>query len=627
MRNLNYLAIGGALMLAMSGCFSSSSSPSQDEDDNGGEGPPDDDEGQTLVYERFVATASPSQEVGFDPDVDESMLPGCRAYFQYDGADALHFDVFCHQLHDATMAHIHHGSAKEEGGVTAFLFNDEDGVSFANDRMARGVLMRNDDAIEVDFDELIEDLRNDRAYFNAHTMSNQAGEVRGQIVGTTLDHYQVFPTALSEEQVFLASASPSQEVSFDPELNGTAPRCTASFVHDGMDALDYSVHCTDIEGVTMAHIHEGSAKEEGGVDAFLFDDENGVDVENGILTEGRLERGDDSLEVDFDTVLARLQSDGAYLNVHTLANEMGEVRGQIIASEPAGHSAEHFVAASSPSQEVGFDPEVDEMMPPACATLFRFNGFNHIDFDILCNRITDITMAHIHEGSARENGGVDATLFDDADGQDVDAGRLAWGRLERDELGEEGFDEMLNRMRDDGTYFNAHTETNPDGEVRGQITPFYQPAPTVLPEVGTGELHFLAASTPSQEVDLDPQVGSPAPSCTTRLWFDGEDSIGYTVHCARLTGAVEAHIHEGSAKENGGVLAFLFHSDEPVDSKNGLLAAGVLSRDELGSEDFERLVEMMRTDRAYVNVHSETNPEGEVRGQIIEINLDEPLSF
>jgi len=121
--------------------------------------------------------------------------------------------------------------------------------------------------------------------------------------------------------------------------------------------------------------------------------------------------------------------------------------------------------------------------------------------------------------------------------------------------------------------------------------------------------------------------GMMPPACATLFRFNGSNHIDFDILCNRITDVTMAHIHEGSAKENGGVLAFLFHSDEPVDSKNGLLVAGVLSRDELGSEDFERLVEMMRTDRAYVNVHSETNPEGEVRGQIIEINLDEPLSF
>lgn len=577
--------------------------------------------------ERFAAAASPSQEVGFDPTVDGNAPPNCYAFFEYDGADSLDFDIFCHRIDDVTAAHIHTGSAKQEGSVTALLFSDGDGVTLSNDRLVQGQIQRDDEGLEVSFDDLLDDLRNDRAYFNAHTSVNAAGEVRGQVVPTSRSASELFASAMPGEQVFVSAASPSQEVDFEPEVNGRTPSCTATFVHDGADALDFAIHCVDIDDVTAAHIHNGSAKDEGAVDATLFDDTAGVSIEDGMLVEGTLNRGDAELAVDFDELLERMQQDGAYFNVHTEANAAGEVRGQIIPTQPAGTVAELFVTAASPSQEFGFDPVVDESMPPACAALFRYNGADHIDHEIFCSRISGVTAAHIHQGSANETGGVDATLFEDMDSQDVDAGELTAGRVSRDDVGSDEFDAMLDRMRNDEAYFNAHTQTNADGEVRGQIAPVFMPIATLMGMTEDDEHTYLSVATPSQEVGFEPDVAMPMPVCVTNMRFDGADALHYTIDCANISNVVEAHIHTGDAKEEGGVLAFLFeYGDENgngdgVDVRNGRLVEDTLNRDDLDEGVFDDIIELANTDGAYVNVHTTANALGEVRGQLVNLTL------
>ncbi|MGH7543021.1 MAG: CHRD domain-containing protein [Gemmatimonadota bacterium] len=103
--------------------------------------------------------------------------------------------------------------------------------------------------------------------------------------------------------------------------------------------LDYKVIASNIEGVTQAHIHCGAPGVNGPVVIFLFGfDPAGVDS-NGILAQGTLTAAGlipqpDSVEcpggiANFEDLIDRLASGGAYANVHTLVNPGGEIRGHI----------------------------------------------------------------------------------------------------------------------------------------------------------------------------------------------------------------------------------------------------------------------------------------------------------
>jgi hypothetical protein len=103
--------------------------------------------------------------------------------------------------------------------------------------------------------------------------------------------------------------------------------------------LDYKLIASNIEGVTQAHIHCGSPGVIGPIVVFLFGfDPVGVDP-NGILAQGTITPGDviplpDSVEcpggiADFEELIERLETGGAYVNVHTFVNPGGEIRGHI----------------------------------------------------------------------------------------------------------------------------------------------------------------------------------------------------------------------------------------------------------------------------------------------------------
>ncbi|MGI8314177.1 CHRD domain-containing protein [Halobacillus mangrovi] len=91
---------------------------------------------------------------------------------------------------------------------------------------------------------------------------------------------------------------------------------------------------------------------------------------------------------------------------------------------------------------------------------------------------------------------------------------------------------------------------------------------------------------------------------------------------------VQAHIHFGNRKENGPVLVFLFGADlmtleeqNGITTRRGVVRGVITSKDiednNVGVKDIRDLLKLMEKELTYVNVHTEQNPGGEIRGQII----------
>lgn len=112
------------------------------------------------------------------------------------------------------------------------------------------------------------------------------------------------------------------------------------------------------------------------------------------------------------------------------------------------------------------------------------------------------------------------------------------------------------------------------------------------------------------------------------VWFKPTgDSVGYQVNATGLDKVSMAHIHGGKTGENGDPIAMLqiMQSSGPI---NGTLAQGnITSSDLMGSlagKSVSDLVSKMQSGEAYVNVHTEANPNGEIRGQISLANTTTP---
>jgi hypothetical protein len=100
----------------------------------------------------------------------------------------------------------------------------------------------------------------------------------------------------------------------------------------------------------------------------------------------------------------------------------------------------------------------------------------------------------------------------------------------------------------------------------------------------------------------------------------GTNGIDYQVSVSGISGVTAAHIHSGNVGENGPVIVTLFKSDTPSNQTNGVLVKGTITAADLEGpmqgKQISDLVSAMSSAGTYVNVHTEANPNGEIRGQI-----------
>ena len=98
----------------------------------------------------------------------------------------------------------------------------------------------------------------------------------------------------------------------------------------------------------------------------------------------------------------------------------------------------------------------------------------------------------------------------------------------------------------------------------------------------------------------------------------GNSKVWYQIEGEGLKGVTQAHIHSGKASENGPVVATLFKGSK--DTVNGALVQGSITADKLEGplkgKSISDLVSLIDKSSAYVNVHTQSFPDGEIRGQI-----------
>jgi hypothetical protein len=98
-----------------------------------------------------------------------------------------------------------------------------------------------------------------------------------------------------------------------------------------------------------------------------------------------------------------------------------------------------------------------------------------------------------------------------------------------------------------------------------------------------------------------------------------ESGLRFKLNVHDIEGVTQAHIHYGLPNENGPVVAFLFGLVAPTDEIDGRLSDGTITEDnllDLFVGDFAGFAEALRSGMLYVNVHTDVNPSGEIRGQI-----------
>lgn len=189
---------------------------------------------------------------------------------------------------NATMAHIHHGYAGENGPALITLEANVDTWQVPANAML--------DA------EALEEVLEGELYVNVHSEAHPGGEVRAQLL----------PEGLEVIRVTLQGA---EEV--PPITTDNSAFAALTLDHDRR-LLHVHLLGVGLDDATAAHVHTGFAGEEGAPVISLAQEPTTLAhwfADDAVLT---------------TATYHRLRAAGLYLNVHTPAYPEGEVRGQIV---------------------------------------------------------------------------------------------------------------------------------------------------------------------------------------------------------------------------------------------------------------------------------------------------------
>jgi len=300
----------------------------------------------------------------------------------------------------ATNAHIHTGAAGANGAVAVGLTVDNTTHSAT---IPAGTVLT-----QAQYDDLLAG----KLYFNVHSSTNTSGEIRGQlgrvVMKATLDGTQ-------EATPVMTAATGTAMVVVDPVTLGASG----------------SVSTTGITA-TAAHIHTGAVGA-GGAAAVT------------------LTLGTDSATVPANTVLTQTQYDNflagkLYINVHSMANTGGEIRGQIgpvamVATLTGAQEAPTAVTTTASGKAVF-------VVDPVTRALSGGVGFAGLS----------ATTAHIHTGAVGASGAAAVALMVD---NNTSTATVPASTV----LTQTQYDDLLAG----NLYVNVHSTTNMGGEIRGQL--------------------------------------------------------------------------------------------------------------------------------------------------------------
>ncbi|MCB9462180.1 MAG: CHRD domain-containing protein [Candidatus Eisenbacteria bacterium] len=329
--------------------------------------------------------------------------------------------------------------------------------------------------------------------------------------------------------------------------------------------LVYDLTVTGLSGaITAAHFHRAPAGTNGSVVRDIGSSFVG-NTASGVWTP------QDSQPLT-PALMCEILAGNIYVNVHTAANPAGEARGQLLLNTDR---------TSMTATLRGTEEEPPNATAGTGTGTFRI-GPAGVEFDISVEGLTGaITAAHIHNAAIGTNGGVVFDLGPFFGGTPHARGTWAAPTLAQ----------VKNLLRGD-CYVNVHTAANPGGEIRGQIL-LSSGAGMVFPLTGDQEEPPVASAG----------VGTGSATLTTQ-------GLVLNATVDGLTGVFTAsHFHSGETGVNGGVVRDLSpafaggHAEDvwsPADS----------------SPLTNALAQSLLTGGIYANVHSTTNPAGEIRGQV-----------
>jgi len=383
------------------------------------------------------------------------------------------------------------------------------------------------------------------------------------------------------DSVFVAKLSGSQEV---PPIAGPASGSIRAVLAENTLTLTGEFSglqaAFDINVLGGSHVHEAYAGSNGGIEFNLV-----PTIPDADSLAGTFEAEDNTIILDPDQIEALLAR-RLYVNIHTKAFPGGELRGQLLPE-----ADEQFEALLFGSNEV---PPIMSM--GSGHVMLELEGdslFVSGSFSGLESPFNDAVGAHLHLGFAGQNGGVEIPLnpviVSDTSGFfAVESNRFELTMDQKMAL-------MQNQL-----YVNIHSANIPSGELRGQVHPL---ANAILRA-------FLAGSNEAPPV-LSPANGQVILTlCEDTLTVSGAFS-DFSSPFDPSIGMTGAHLHRGLAGQNGGIEILLNPELEGSNLAGTFLPTSNTVALTSGQKD------TLLSRGYYVNLHSQDNPSGEIRGQVV----------
>lgn len=457
-------------------------------------------------------------------------------------------------------AHLHRGFAGENGGIeiglNATLDDDGQGGQF---EAAGNTFQLSQEQLEL--------LRERRLYVNIHTDYVPSGEIRGQLVPEADEIYYLNLFGSNEVPAVMSDGQGAMVL----EVHDDSLVVTGSFM--GLNG--------DFNPDIGSHLHEGLYGQNGGIVIAL----NATLGE--ALRSGTYVAANNTFFIG-ETEKNLLERRALYANIHTTRNPAGEIRGQV--HEYATSVFRAYLAGSNE-------------MPPVTSRgigglLFEVDGDELTVSGAFMGMGSDLNTdidggAHIHNGMAGMNGGVEVPLSVALESDNRS------GAFEAADNNFQLPDTLLERMFDRGFYVNLHSIDNPAGELRGQI----------LPESQTYLNGFLSGIQQVNPV-LTAGAGAVIAEITgQQVVISGSFSNLKSDFNADIQGG--AHLHAAFAGSNGPIRAPLVASVN-MDNRSGVFEAA----------DNSLLLEAgpldtLKSRMIYANIHTVDDPGGELRAQML----------
>ncbi|WP_242085604.1 CHRD domain-containing protein [Aestuariivivens sediminis] len=134
---------------------------------------------------------------------------------------------------------------------------------------------------------------------------------------------------------------------------------------------------------------------------------------------------------------------------------------------------------------------------------------------------------------------------------------------------------------------------------------------------GNAKFNFTTHLSPDNEVSLNKESKATG-EAIVRISKD-ETMIYFKIIVANIENVRASHFHKAPSGVNGGVVVGLFLGPKKEGRFNGILAEGYVTAEsfaEDGQTKLAMLIHDIREGNIYVNVHTDNNPGGELRGQL-----------